>query len=86
MSHNVGVPQQTGDQHGTFVVTAQLLEKCCCSLPVVWIHEEGLDSRNLHTCFACIADFWYTVFCWDAPSYNKTFIEQFWFEGRQQSP
>jgi hypothetical protein len=54
MSHNVGVPQHTGDQEGEFLVQAQLLEKCCCSIPVVWLHEEGLDSRCMHTALACI--------------------------------
>jgi len=58
-------------------VQAQCLDKTLCCPCSVWIHEEGMDTRVAHSVIACVLLGFaplYTLFCWDAPVYNKRFI------------
>ncbi len=55
-------------------VQPEFLDKCCCPACSVWLHEEGKESRFTHTVIAICCGWIYTLFCWPAVKYNKTFI------------
>ena len=66
-------------QHGEpFDVSPQFLDKCCCPVCSVWIHEDGKESRFTHTAIAFCCGWLYTLFCWPAIKYRKTFVETAW--------
>jgi len=65
MSQNFGAP---------VIVQPQFLDKFCCPICSVWEHENGMESRVIHTIMAVLFGWIYTLCCWKAPSYSKSFV------------
>jgi len=59
---------------GEMIVTPSVICKICCPVPTVFIHENGLPSQILNAVIAYFLGCLFTMLCWKAPTYKKSFV------------